>query len=122
MPARSWPPALEGSSWRGRAISDAPHRRDVGRAVGIVAELGATPPHVDVDAALENALGVPPAHRVEEVVAGEDPAVRLQQRRQELELHVGEDHGGVLPPDLTTTEVHDEVLEAQEPLPPRARR
>ena len=84
-PARSADHALVAAiraSRRRRPIAHAAHRRDVPRSVGVVAELVPEPPDVDVDGPIEDLGLVLAVDRVEQLVAGQDAAVGLEQRRR----------------------------------------
>ena len=104
-PARARPPArsLGGSSDPGhgpgprrfgarrrrssrRAVADAADGGDVARLGCRVVELVPEPADVDIDRPLEDAIGVVAVDAVEELVAGQDPAVGLEERDQQPEL------------------------------------
>ena len=58
--------------------------------LGIVAELVAQPPDVDVDGPVEDLGLVVAVDRIEELVAGQDPAAGLEDRLEEAELDPGQ--------------------------------
>ena len=76
--------------WTGGAVAGAPDRRDVARHRRVVAELLAQALDVDVDGPVEDVGLADAVDRVEELVAGQDPAVGLEQGRQEAELQEAE--------------------------------
>ena len=63
-------------------VADAADRRDVARPVGVVTELVAQPPDVDVDGPVEHLGLVLAVDRVEQLVAAQDAAVGLEERRR----------------------------------------
>ena len=76
----------------GRPVAGAADGRDVARRVGIVAELLAQPLHVDVDGPVGDvALGVA-VERVEQPVAAQHAAVRLEQHLEQPELERAQGH------------------------------
>ena len=85
-PPRRAPRARSG--WRSRApitgrrrpIADAADGGDVARMLGVVAELVAQAPDVDVDRPVEHLGLVAAVDRVEQLVAGQDAAVGLDER------------------------------------------
>src|SRR5687768_5951845 len=68
-------------------VADVAHGADQGLVLG--AELGAQPPHVDVDGAGATEIVVAP-DLLQQLGAGEDPARVLREVLEELELLVGE--------------------------------
>ena len=65
---------------RARPVADAADGGDVARTLGVVAELVAQPPDVDVDGPVEDLGLVLAVDRIEQLVAGQDAAVGLDQR------------------------------------------
>ena len=63
----------------GGPVPDAAHRRDVARPFGVVTELVAQPPDMDVDGPVEHLRLVLAVDRVEQLVAGQDPAAGLDE-------------------------------------------
>jgi hypothetical protein len=70
----------------GRAVSDSAHGPDEARCGRIVSKLAPQPPYVDIDGPVEHVCLASPVDGVEELLAAEDPAARLHQRGQDLEL------------------------------------
>ena len=101
---------------RRRPIADAADRRDVARPLGVVAELVPQPPDVDVDRPVEDLGLVLAVDRVEQLVAGQHPAVGLEQRGQEPELDGGQRRQPAVDPDLVALAVDDEVAVADRAL------
>ena len=93
----------------GGSIADAANGRDVARRFGVVAELLAQPPDVDVDRPIHDVGLVPAVDRVEQLVAGQDSAVGLDDRLEEAELDSGERDRLTGAGDLVAVEVDDEV-------------
>ena len=74
----------------GRPVADAADGGDVARPLGVVAELVAQPPDVDVDGPVEDVGLVLAVDRVEQLVAGQDAAVGLEERLEQPELDAGQ--------------------------------
>ena len=92
-----------------RAVADPADGRHVARVVGVVAELVAQAPDVDVDGPVQHVRLVPAVDRVEELVAGEHPAVRLEDGLEQPELDPGQGDRRAVAGDLVAVEVHDQV-------------
>ena len=71
-------------------VSDAADGRDVARHLGVVPELVAQPADVDVNGPVEDVGLVAAVDRIEELVAGQDAAVRFEDRLEEPELDPGQ--------------------------------
>src|SRR2546421_9709582 len=69
-----------------RAISGAPHRRDVARTIGLLPKLVAQPADVDVDGPLEGVPLYGPVQRVEQDLSGQHSAFGLHQCGEQAEL------------------------------------
>ena len=97
------------SSCPGGAIADAADCRDVARRFGVVAELVAQPADVDVDRPVQDVGLSSAVDRVEQLVAGQDAAVGLEDRLEEPELDPGQRDRLAVAGDLVAVEVDDEV-------------
>ena len=91
-------------------VADAADGRDVARRVGVVAELVAQPADVDVDRPVEDLGLVLAVDRVEQLVAGQDPAVGLEDRLRAAGTRRGSGRSAVPSRrDLVAVEVDDQV-------------
>jgi hypothetical protein len=84
--------------------------------LGVVVELVAQTADVDVDRPVEDLGGVVGVDRVEELVAGQDPAVRGEQGGEQAELDEGQGNEAGADARLVAGRVEDEVAVAERPL------
>ena len=103
------PRPIIGSRGPGRPVADAADRGHVARRLGVVAELVAQPADVDVDGPVEDVGLVAAVDRVEQLVAGEDAAVGLEERLEEPELDARQGDRLARPRHLVAVGVDDEV-------------
>ena len=90
-------------------IADAADRGDVAGMLGVVAELVAQPADVDVDGPVEDLGLVVAVDGIEQLVAGQHPAVGLEEAGQEPELDPGQGDRHAVAGDLVAVEVDDQV-------------
>ena len=76
------------------------------RVIRLIAELVAQPADVGVDGPVEDIRLAQAVERVEQLVARQNPAVRLEQRSEQPELGGGERHRLAGDRDVVTVEVH----------------
>ena len=117
-PPRRAPPARSGSRSRDRSrrrdpVADAADRGHVARTLGIVAELVAQPPDVDVDGPVEDLGLVLAVDGIEQLVAAQDAAAGLDEAGQEPELDPGQGDRHAVAGDLVAVEVDDQVGQRQ---------
>src|SRR5579859_1483016 len=90
-------------------VADPPHRLDVPRADGIVAQLLPQLAHVHVDRPIDDRDLVERVDVRQQLFAGEHAAGKLHQRLQQLVLDHREAHFPTADEDLVPLEIHEQI-------------
>src|SRR5438309_9640208 len=96
-----------------RPIADTAHRRDVSRPIGIVAQLLAESPDVDVDRPVQRLCRTVAVERVEKRVPRKNAALGFSKRHQQAELRRGHEQRTALAAGFVAVAVDLHVTETQ---------